>query len=406
MSRRSPEEIRTDLVARLRTRWREIEQVVLARVYAISGDAGASDSDYLVGLRTTVEAALDYGLALIERGEQPLPAVPVALLAQARIAAHSGVGLDTVLRRYVVGYSLLSGFVIQEAERGSLLVGPDLQRVLQDLAAGLDRVIAAVTEELSRELQASSGGSRERRRAQYVERILAGELLDVSDLGYNLDASHIGFVAAAGAGVVQALHRLAAALARRLLLIPSESGVVWGWLGGDRALPSALVLERSSEQCVGPFAIGEPGSGIAGWRVTHAQAKAAYTVARRRGRSSVRYADVALLASTLRDDLLVNSLRELYLDPLARERDGGVTLRKTLRAWFEADRNLSSAAAALGVNRRTVANRLHTVDERLGRPLARETATHMEVALWLEELAAMSTSTSAPAAVGRLAHHG
>lgn len=384
MPQRSNEEIRADLIDRLRARRREIEQVVLARVYAISDASGDPDPDYLVDLRTTVGVALDYGLSAIAMSEETTPAIPPALLAQARRAAHSGVGLDTMLRRYVGGYSLLSEFVIQEAERGRLLAGAGLQRVLRKLAASLDGVVAAVTEERNRELQASSG-SRERRRAESVERMLTGEFLEVSDLGYDLDANHIG-VLAAGPGVMQALQRLAAALQLRPLLIPHEGDTVWGWLGGARTLSSTAVLERSSSKWVGPLAIGESGKGIAGWRLTHAQAKAAFTVARLRGRASVRYADVALLASTLRDDLLVSSLRELYLDPLARERDGGAALRETLRAWFEADRNLSSAAAALGVNRRTVANRLRAVDERLGRPLLREAASHMELALWLEEL--------------------
>lgn len=47
------------------------------------------------------------------------------------------------------------------------------------------------------------------------------------------------------------------------------------------------------------------------------------------------------------------------------------------------DRNLSPVAAALGVNRHTVANRLRAVEEALGRPIAGN-ATEIEAALRFE----------------------
>jgi DNA-binding PucR family transcriptional regulator len=76
----------------------------------------------------------------------------------------------------------------------------------------------------------------------------------------------------------------------------------------------------------------------------------------------------------------------IYLAPLAAERDGGAVARRTLRAYFAAERNISSTAAALGVDRRTVRNRLRAIEELLGRPLG-EAAPDLEVALRLEQLA-------------------
>jgi DNA-binding PucR family transcriptional regulator len=81
----------------------------------------------------------------------------------------------------------------------------------------------------------------------------------------------------------------------------------------------------------------------------------------------------------------VRSLRQLYLEPLAGERDGGEVLRETLRAYFEAERNVSSAAAALGVKRHTVTNRLRAAEEKLGRSL-NVCAGELDVALHLEDL--------------------
>ena len=67
------------------------------------------------------------------------------------------------------------------------------------------------------------------------------------------------------------------------------------------------------------------------------------------------------------------------------EGGGGTTARQTLRAYFKADRNTSSAAAALGVDRRTVANRLRSIEERLGRSLSR-IGSEMELALEVDAL--------------------
>jgi DNA-binding PucR family transcriptional regulator len=129
--------------------------------------------------------------------------------------------------------------------------------------------------------------------------------------------------------------------------------------------------------------VGEPGEGLAGWRFSHRQAKAALPIAERGGEAIVRYAEVALLASVSRDDLLAGSLRQLYLEPLEAARDRGKAARDTLRAYFAAERNVSSTAAALGVDRGTVTNRLRAVEDLIGRPL-KEVATELETALRLE----------------------
>ena len=58
-----------------------------------------------------------------------------------------------------------------------------------------------------------------------------------------------------------------------------------------------------------------------------------------------------------------------------------------LRAYFRAGRNVSSAAAALGLNRRTLSKRLQSAERILGRPLE-SLAADLEIALSLEALEA------------------
>lgn len=207
-------------------------------------------------------------------------------------------------------------------------------------------------------------------------------MLDTTGLVYDFEAHHIGLVASAD-GAAEAIRELAATLDCRLLLVAREEGTVWAWLGGRRRLdPRDIVLNAGSGSQV-TIALGEPGENLAGWRLTHRQAAAALPIGLRREEPIVRYAEVALLASIVKDDLLESSLRQLYLSPLVREHDGGAAMRETLRAYFAADRNASSAAAYLGVNRNTVARRLRLIEERLGRTLE-TVAADLELALRLE----------------------
>jgi DNA-binding PucR family transcriptional regulator len=103
----------------------------------------------------------------------------------------------------------------------------------------------------------------------------------------------------------------------------------------------------------------------------------------RLGQRVVRYAEAGLLASVTGDELLLESLRQAYLTPLCEERDGGEALRETLRTYLGTGRNVSSAAAALGLNRETVRKRLRVAEERIGR-LIDHCAAELEIALRLE----------------------
>ena len=184
------------------------------------------------------------------------------------------------------------------------------------------------------------------------------------------------------------MRALAKRLDRRLLAgCREEEEPVWTcWLGGRSRLEAEQAVRVLGEIALDQVAVavGEPGEGLTGWRLSHRQAKAALPIAERRGQHVVRYADVAVLAAILRDDLSTTSLRQLYLEPLERGRDGGKVARGTMRAYFSTERNISSTAAALGVDRRTVSNRIRAIEELFGRPLS-DFATDLETALRLAD---------------------
>ncbi|MGN6663397.1 MAG: PucR family transcriptional regulator [Solirubrobacterales bacterium] len=377
-------EARSELAARLRERLPEIRGVIATRVHSISDPRNVADPAYLEALNAAVAAAVDHRLTLLETGERQAPAVPAVLLAQARLDARDAVPLDAVLRRYHAGNTLFGDFLVEEAERAEV-PSSTLRRLLGEQATLGDRLLAAVSAEHAREAQSRPRSAAGRRR-ECVKRLLAGELVDRSELDYDLDAHHLGLMAK-GEGAEELMRGLAGALDRRLLAVRREEEPQWAcWLGGRRELAAEQALQALAgtvpEGVV--VTVGEPAEGLSGWRFSHLQAKTALPIAERRGKAVLRYADVALLASIARDELLETSLRQLYLAPLERARDGGKVARETLRAYFDAERNVSSTAAALGVDRRTVRNRIRAIEELLGRPL-RGSVADLEIALRLDE---------------------
>ena len=381
------------------------------------------------GLRATVAAAVDYVVEGIERGEDRAGPIPAEAAEQARRAARAGVPLNTVLRRYMAGHTLFEQFVMDEADRAGEGGMPPLAReslrvalrgALRAQAAVLDRLLERIAQEYGDGLRAI-GRSPQQRRAELVRSLLtddadedrvvaggavesrtvAGRVMDGVGLDYEIeDRWHLGAIAV-GAGAAQAVRALAASADRRLLSVAQGERTVWAWLGGRERLaisPSPGGLSSTDEGVV--LAIGEQAWGLAGWRSTHRQARAALTVAQRRseshsgaGRAGVtRYADVALLAAAFNDEGLGRALIDVYVAPLEDARGGGPMLRETLRAYLAAERNASSAAVALGVARNTLESRLRTIEVRLGRTL-HPCPAELEVALLLDELVSVPPSS-------------
>ena len=145
------ERARADLVARLDSRREELEAAILARIREdLLGSPGHEDAEYLMGLRAAVTEAVGHGLRGIQEGEEWSPSVPAEVLAQARRAARIGVSLDTVLRRYVAGHTLLEDYVMQEADRDFSGHGNALRRVLRAQASLLDGLLGAIVSEVPR----------------------------------------------------------------------------------------------------------------------------------------------------------------------------------------------------------------------------------------------------------------
>lgn len=214
--------------------------------------------------------------------------------------------------------------------------------------------------------------SGEQRRFQAIKGLLEGHSLDASSLDLDLDQHHLGLVAWGEGGGVAA-RELAAAVGRPLLAVSPFDNTWWGWISGSHPLTAAE--RRALEHFQPPagetgIALGLEAFGEAGFRATNRQALRARWVARKTGRSLVFYADVAVeaLASDNQADaraFVANELSGIDDDSTASRR-----IRETIVAYFAAEHNAASAAAALGVHQQTVANRLRAAEERLGHPVA------------------------------------
>lgn len=128
----------------------------------MSDPTEAGDPAYVAGLKTAVSAALSYGLAGIEEGDTRPGPIPAELVTQARHAARSGATLETVLRRYIAGYTLLADLSMQEAQASCGYEAEDLQALSKTQATLVDRVIVAISSEYQDEAQHKAPSPRQR----------------------------------------------------------------------------------------------------------------------------------------------------------------------------------------------------------------------------------------------------
>lgn len=333
-----------------------------------SGDESHSLHRPSAASRHLIQEALAYGIETLDCDDEHPPSIPLPLLSDARSAARRGVGVELLVRRYVTAYSAFRDFILSTASCTSNLERGSLYDLLRYEDSVFDLLLANITtayESEARQLARSSN----QRKVDRVIRLLKGEALDSSKLAYDVRLNHLGLilVGVESAGLVR---ELASDLDRTLLAVSPERSTVWAWLGGrDEANIDTVKRLFSTKQWQGAtISIGASEAGLPGWRTTHRQAKACLAVALYVD-GPFCYSDKPLLAATLHNELHATYLQRSFLQPLEQTRDGGARLRKTLREYFRAERNISACAERLKVSRRTIHSRLNLAEDLLGRPL-------------------------------------
>ena len=350
-----------------------------------------ADAEFAAGQGTAIAAALDYALKTLADGPDEGVPVPSPVVDQARRSARRSVSLEDVLALYVVERELLGDIVAAEADRQGADRGRDLQVVLGSLLLQLLPVIAGAHQ---REVDRLRRSPRQRHLAR-VRGLLAGELVDVTPLGYDFDAWHTAVIIT-GDGADGAKSRLKQSFGRQTLCVEQDEPAVWVWLGGSRPL-SAAEIEQSVAQSAmrsAAFAVGEPAFGLPGWRLTHRLAQEARRVAIMAPQRVTTYADVGVLAPWAQDRQRALAFIEVHLGRLDEMRDGGAGARESLRAIFRAGHQVRPAASALKVDRGTLSKRLMRIERRLGFSL-RSRQAELEIALRLESLYGISPNPGA-----------
>jgi hypothetical protein len=317
--------------------------------------------------------------------------VPVSCPTEAAEAAAAAVELGApvtvIIQCYRAGHAVLWAGAQEEVEK--LGLEPGQQRELLDavsefLFAYADRCSQFV-EDVHRRLREGKLREQEQRRVQAVRDLLDGRPVEVGDLGYPLDQEHLALVVW-GPRRRDALEGLGRETGDELLTIEAGGSTSWAWLG---AAPHTLEPVRGAS-----LAIGSPAEGLEGFRASHAQARLAERVGRRTGSPLTLYRDVALEALALGNEQEALAFVAGELGEMATDSARHTALRKTLMAYFACGQNASATASELDVSEKTVANRLKSVEERLGEPA---TARRAELELALR-LRAVSEPSGTPKA--------
>ena len=337
--------------------------------------------------RAISRASILAELECLRDGARPPDELPAADLEFARGAARMGAQPTELGQAYRRGHAChwQAWFDLVEAEEAD----PERRRAL--LARGSDfffdyatQVSRMTLDEYTRERDLMLS-DREQRRVHLVHELLAGNEVDPAALGYD------------PAGVQPRVRGL------------GRRGVRGGPRGRRRAGPPAPAWSASSRTRPGAgWAAPRRGTPSSAWPVpicpaarrwpsartppaptgfvlSHEQARRAERAGRRSGRPITHYADVALESLAAVDEDAATAFVARELAGLDGDDVRSTRLRETLRAWFAAGHNAAAAAAALGVHEQTVAQRLRTVEERTGRPVAARRA-ELETALRLRDL--------------------
>jgi DNA-binding PucR family transcriptional regulator len=322
--------------------------------------------------------------------------VPAAAAEYARRFAQRDLSLEALLRAYRLG----EHDVVQRCV--ALLEGLDLGTTAALRAASelsrrvhryIDRTIEAlidIYEDERRRWHGLAGAAR----AATLRMVLDSGEMDVAaaeeSLGISLRGHHRAAVLWCPGGttrmeeVQRDLHRVVVATPLSTLVDP---GCLWAWWSGTSRPP---VDAASFETLLGAhpglrIALGGVGDGLAGFRISHREARRARAVAEMAPDGPpplTEYDDVGLAALLSEHLDVLRAWVARTLGDLAADDENPARLRATLEAYLGADGSSGEAAARLHLHKNTVLYRVRRAEEQLGRPLQGH-RLDVEVALML-----------------------
>jgi DNA-binding PucR family transcriptional regulator len=351
----------------------QLVELMLARMRVeVPAYFASEDPGFMDMARQSIVANLEaFADGLVSGRDQPAQ-LPPGAVEEALTAAQQRMPWTLVDRTYRIGHAVLWEQMLGEVEKWQLDSSErvDLLRVTSHfLFQYVDQVTGGLAEVHQAERDRQICG-RERRRIAWVREVLADVGGAASGGDYDLGCQHLAAIAW-GPEPDRAITDLGQRLKATVLIVPGQSGSVWGWLGSSSIPPSWPRLSRELSLPTDTFlALGAPGRRADGFRLSHRQALEAARVLRLTGERLGTYDDLSLEALVLRDERAARDFMQRELGPLLDDEKRTRILLHTLRVYANSNWNAASTGARLGVHERTIGYRLATIEKRLGHPLA------------------------------------
>jgi hypothetical protein len=369
-----------ELNRRMQARSDEIQAALLREIPRGMNLDPAMSTELVAGLRAGARDGVSYSISAFEAGAAWDDPLPESMAEQARWAARVGLPLEDLLLGYSAANTTISRFVAEECAG---LPPEALQHAIEVQARVAEALISGFTANYQQEAALLETSSSRQVIARQVQHILDGAAPD-PDLPYRLDQWHVAGIVI-GVDARQWARLVAERLGCSLLMVPRSAEMHWAWWGADRRLRFRQIEGVVTEIGQGvSLAVGEPLAGAEGFRRSHRQAGFGAEVIARRPDRLVRGVDAVILGALLRDEELAQTFVDAQLGDLPALPEW-VKLRSTLIAYVAADGVISSAAAALEVDRQTVKRRLERIESVTERSVGHQ-LHQLDLALRVEDL--------------------
>ncbi|MGW6421731.1 PucR family transcriptional regulator [Nocardia sp. NPDC055053] len=322
--------------------------------------------------------------------------VPPAAAEYARRFAQHDLSLESLLRAYRLGENMFVQWTmtqLAELNPPTDVALAAAARIAYLVNSYIDQVIEGLIDIYASERRRWDARTDAARAAQ-VRAVLDADDLDVSSAEQMLSTSLRGWHQFAmlwtppgtrepGAVLRAGTALLAAATGKAPMTVEADDHSRWVWISSVSRLvldTGELVraLRSQPNLCL---ALGEPASGLDGFRRTFGDAQRARAVALATGRRGLTGYRAVSLSALFTDRVPeVQAWASRVLGGLMAEDDSAARLRETVRAFLDARGSYTDAAARLHVHKNTVHYRVRKAEELLGHPLT-DRRLDIEVAL-------------------------